>query len=367
MFVAAASARPFVGAAAAAGHEVIAADLFCDAETRRDARQAYALPYADGGFDVDEVRRTLLPLLTEEDAFVYGSGFETQPELLAEIAQRCPLWGNSPETVRTVKDPGRFFSLLARLGVPHPETALQPPTHEIGWLAKRRGGSGGTHVRPLPAQGDYYQRALSGRPCSLLFLADGRGEIAVVGYNEQWVAQVPGLPYLYGGAASQAVLPQAVQASMREAAQALSRSLGLRGLNSLDCLVDGERLWVLEVNPRLSATFALYDAAQRGARLFEAHRLACAGQLVAPLQAEPAQAHLIYYAPFALRVPAAVAWPAWTTDRPCGALAVAAGQPLCSVTAQAADATAARRLAEQRAAELLRHIGVQAPELLNGE
>lgn len=362
MFVAAASARPFVGAAAAAGHAVVAADLFCDAETRRDARQAYALPYGDGGFDAEQLRQTLLPLLTEDDAFVYGSGFETQPELLAAIAQRCSLWGNPPETVRSAKEPGRFFSLLAELGIPHPETSLQPPAAATGWLAKRCGGSGGTHVQPLPARGDYYQKVVPGRPCTLLFLADGCGAISVIGYNEQWLASVPGQPYLYGGAVSQARLPHSVQAGMHQAARELSRALGLRGLNSLDCMVDDERWWVLEVNPRLSATFALYDVAQRGARLFEAHRQACAGQLAAPLEAEPAQAHLIYYAPFALRLKADVAWPAWAVDRPHGPVQLAAGEPLCSVVAQAPDAVAARALAEQRAAELLRHMGVQAPE-----
>lgn len=364
LIIAAASARPFVRAAVAAGFEVVAADVFCDADTRRDASQAIQLGYTLGGFEAEEIRREIFPLLAHEPttagqtAFVYGSGFETQPGLLEEIAQRGQVLGNPAETVRIAKDPDRFFSLLHALDIPFPETAFLPPASADGWLTKRVGGSGGTHVRS-GVHGDgadhYYQRRVPGQPYSLLFLADGQ-QVRVVGYNEQMSAPSPEMPCRYGGAVSQASLPQALRAGMRDAALRITSAIGLRGLNSLDCMVDGERFWVLEVNPRLSATFALYDAAAGGARLLQAHLRACAGDLALALPPEQAQAHLIYYAPCDLTIPPGMIWPEWVADVPSGASYIKADEPLCTVMAASGDAHEAKALAQLRVTQLAQRI-----------
>lgn len=327
-------------------------------DTRRNAVQSVQLGYAHGGFDADDIRQKLFPLLTPDTRFVYGSGFETQPELLAEIAERCRLQGNHPETVRVVKDPGRFFSLLASHDIPFPETALLAPAMLEGWLSKRIGGSGGTHVVPVTEKGGaqrYYQRLMPGRPCSLLFLANGR-DIQPVGFNEQYLAPLPEMPYRYGGAASGVELPLPVRAAMLRAAEKLAASLQLYGLNSLDCLVHEDDMRVLEVNPRLSATFALYDAGHSGAGLLQAHLDACSGRLPAVLPAEQAQAHLIYYAPFDLALPASMAWPEWVADVPMQPARVAVGEPLCTVLAVAENADAAYALAQVRIAALTQMI-----------
>lgn len=332
--------------------------MYCDEDTRRAASQAIQLGYAQGGFDADEIRQRLLPLLTKEDGLLYGSGFETQPWLLKEIAQRCQLFGNHPETVEITKDPVRFFSTLSRLGIPYPDISATPPSAEAGWLSKRIGGSGGTHVVPVAYQGGasrYYQRRMPGQPFSLLFLADGR-QVRVVGYNMQLLAPMLEMPYRYGGAASHAELPDSVRKAMEQAAERIAAELGLRGLNSLDCLVHEEDILVLEVNPRLSATFALYDVAHSGARLLEAHMQASMGRLPEPLPPERSQAHLIYYAPFGLTISATMVWPEWVADVPGNALCVAADEPLCTITASADSAAEALALVRARAETLTKRI-----------
>lgn len=345
-------------AAAAAGYRVIAADAFCDADTRQAAAQAMQLGYMRGGFDAGDLRKRLFSLLAQAGGFVYGSGFETQPELLDEIARLCPLLGNSAQTVSLAKDPGRFSPLLSRLGIPFPATSLTPPAASKGWLRKRIGGSGGTHVLPAMQEGEtdcYYQRLAPGKPYSLLFLADGKSARAV-GYNQQLLAPEVAMPYRYGGVVSRAELPQQVRSELLQAAQQLTAELRLRGLNSLDCMVDRDRFQVLEINPRLSASFALYDAVNQGAHLFEAHLRACADELAMDFPPEPAQAHLIYYAPFDLTVPVMPEWPGWVADVPLGATRIQVGEPVCMVMASAHDAQDAMALAQMRVAELTQRI-----------
>jgi predicted ATP-grasp superfamily ATP-dependent carboligase len=343
----------------AAGYRVIAADAFCDADTRQAAARAIQVDYARGGFEAADLRKKLFPLLSQADGFVYGSGFETQTQLLEEIGRLCPLLGNTAETVRITKDPGRFFSLLFSLGIPFPEISLSPPLRNAGWLRKFIGGSGGMHVAPAGQSDDkgcyYYQRLVPGKPNSLLFLADGK-RARVIGYNEQLLAPTAEMSYRYGGAVSQAELPEAVRKGLLQAAQQLTAKLELRGLNSLDCMVDGDRFAVLEINPRLSASFALYDSETQRAWLFEAHLRACAGELLQDFPAEAAQAHLIYYAPFDLAIPARMAWPEWVADVPPGTTRIKAGEPVCTVTAAALTASEAMTLAQTRVAELKQRI-----------
>jgi predicted ATP-grasp superfamily ATP-dependent carboligase len=333
---------------------VVAADAFCDSDTRDLALSVLQLRYADGGFDAAELRRLLLPRLTPDIGFVYGSGFETQPELLDEIALHGQVFGNTARTVKMVKHPDRFFALLADLGITYPDTSLSPPDATAGWLCKRAGGSGGVHVT-LATQGRggdcYFQRQVPGRACSLLFLADGR-HIVVVGYNEQCLAPAPGTPFRYGGAVSQVRLPAPARAAMYTAACRITSASGLRGLNSLDCIVHDEQIWVLEVNPRLSATFSLYDTQAAGANLFDAHLQACAGQLAWRAPEESARAHLIYYAPFSITIPPVLSWPPWVADVPMAGSVINTGEPLCSIMASAADADHAMALARQRALAL---------------
>ncbi|MBU3735586.1 MAG: ATP-grasp domain-containing protein [Methylobacterium sp.] len=354
LVIAAACARPYVQAAVAAGHPVVAADLFCDSDTRSRVARVLQLEHRDGGFDRASVERDLLPALAGADGFVYGSGFEAQPDLIQTVASHCRVYGNDADTLAACKNPAPFFAMLARLGIACPETRPALSGGGEGWLSKRIGGSGGVHIRPaMPPAADfhYFQRRVAGEPCSLLFLADGR-KVMPIGYNRLLVAPSNSQPYRYGGAVSRAALPQAVQNSLLLAAQKITAELHLRGLNSLDCMVDGERACVLEINPRLSASFALYDAPQQGAALFEGHLRGCDGDLMQPLPDEPAQAHLIYYALSAMSIASGFAWPAWTADRPAAASRIEVDAPVCTVTAHAETADQALAIAAQRLSRL---------------
>lgn len=329
---------------------MVAADLFCDRDTRSRATRVIQLAYRDGGFDQASVEHDLLPALAGADGFVFGSGFEAQPELIRTVARHCRVYGNDADTVAACKNPASFFALLARQGIAFPETRPAVSGSGEGWLSKRTGGSGGGHVQAAtqPAAAfQYFQRRVAGEPCSLLFLADGR-EIMPIGFNRLLVAPSSSQPYRYGGAVSRAALPQAARDCMLQAARKITAELHLRGLNSLDCMVDGERASILEINPRLSASFALYDAPQQGAALFEGHLRGCDGYMMQPLPDEPAQAHLIYYASSAMSIASGYAWPAWAADLPAAAAAIEIDDPVCSVTACAETADLALAIATHR-------------------
>jgi len=211
--------------------------------------------YDNGGFDAEHLLQALHTLenerinsgdsqLNQFAGFVYGSGFEAQPDLLQQVAALIPVIGNSSATLAAVKDLSVFFAVMQKLNIKHPETFERLPVDVDSslYLHKFCGGSGGVHIKPaVLVQNDwleqhYFQRKLEGLPVSLLFLANGT-EIEVVGFNEQWVNASTDMPFRYGGAVSHVALSVAVQQQLLDAARQLTTQFDLLGLNSLDAIV----------------------------------------------------------------------------------------------------------------------------------
>jgi predicted ATP-grasp superfamily ATP-dependent carboligase len=90
-----------------------------------------------------------------------------------------------------------------------------------------------------------------------VFAADGRAARRL-GVQRLLVRPLGAHPFVYRGAVGPLALPAARLAAVDGALQALVREFGLRGLCSLDFVDDGEQAWLLEVNPRPSASLALY-------------------------------------------------------------------------------------------------------------
>jgi len=345
-----ASGRALAQSAARAGVPVVVLDLFNDLDARAVAVASRGVAGRNGKFDSRRLLAAAQELCPPERCagLVYGSGLEGRLGLLARLSNGRALLGNRLETVATLKDPARFFSLLDSLGIAHPEVRLDPPVDIGGWLVKRTGGAGGSHVRQARSRHRacahrYFQRFQPGRTLSVLFAADGRGA-RVIGFNEQWTAGVRYCaPHCYGGAVNQTPLPQQTQRRITSLLDDLVQASGLVGLNGLDFILAGETPFVLEVNPRPTATIDLYDADFEDG-LLALHLRACGGEIPEIPVARVARAHAIVYAAVALRVPVGIEWPEWCTDLPEGGSVIPMGAPVCSVHAQAATNAGARDL-----------------------
>ncbi len=355
-----------------AGFAVTAIDAFADAQTAALAEQVIAVAYDQSGFHADDLLAAIDALdLSDFTGFVYGSGFEAQPQLLSKVAERLPLIGNTPDTVAAVKTPAIFFAALEQLQIPYPAVSYTFPENPSSpYLVKAFGGSGGMHIAEASHHeqlGDhqYFQQKIDGTPVSVLFLSD-RENITIIGFNEQWLSPSIEFPYRYGGAVSNVALPSNVQQVMTDAARKLAKRFSLLGLNSLDAIIDAEsgKVSVLEINPRLSATVDLYRGTARN--LFELNLKACQHQLgceqvdLKLVDLKQGQisfryvecvAHAIVYARDELVLPLEFSWPDWVTDTPVphqDGRVISPGEPVCSVLASADDAQSAKKLAQAR-------------------
>lgn len=348
--------------------------MFDDEDTRAVAR-ANRLVERDssGGFDAQVLIKALEGLAegNQPAGLVYGAGFESRPELIEALVQRWPVFGNRAETVRRAKDPIQLAALCAALGISHPEISFEIPQDPANWLVKAVGGSGGCHVVPAETwsggawsggENCYFQRIAPGCPVSILVLANGE-TAQMVGASRQWPQPAPLEPFRFGGALRPADLSPALEERLEEIGADLARACGLRGLNSIDFLIAGERPTLIEINPRPGSTLDIFET-EKGS-LFEAHLEACLGRLPpCPLRFEGAAAAAIVYAPCAIGSMPQLDWPQWAADRQKAGTALRKDDPLCTVKASARDALRARELMDERIAfihdTLEEHLGKEA-------
>ena len=357
IIIAALSSRAYVQAAVNAGFDVLAIDGFCDVDTQKLAFEMHKISFDERGFNALALLNTLEKLdLKGFQGMCYGAGFEAQPSLLAKIAKRIPVLGNNAETVAHCKNPQLFQALCHAFDMPTPTTSFKRPASSLGWVSKQIGACGGAHIKPLlpldlpQSHPVYYQQISAGTPISCLFLADGV-HAEVIGFSEQWCSPTAVSPYRYGGAVSHAFVQPNIKEQIEVFIKGLTFKLGLRGINSIDFLIEGNRVLALEINPRLSATLDLYTA-KRG-NFFTSHVQACLAQLSDwPLVKNVSKAHHIIYANKAAKVPADIEWDDWVCDIPQPSSAIAAGMPICTVTAEAHTAKLAKDKVLRRAEEL---------------
>ncbi len=359
------SARALVQAAVQEGWKAVALDVFGDADTQAVAAQWRPIGCPDAlAIDGDRFVAALRGVAQRGDAggWIAGAGFERRADLLDAGNAILPLIGNTSETVRHVRDPARFFAFLGAHGIAHPAVDVQRAP--MGWLTKDPLGCGGGHIervaevegQALPS-GRYAQREAAGVPMSATFVADGQSAV-VLGINEQIVRPLGTRPFVFHGVIGPVSVTLGVRRALDAAVQAASRSFGLRGLGSLDFLLEGENVAVLELNARPPASLSLYPSVGASGPLL-AHLRACLAHEL-PVCADSdgvVRGIEIVYAPWHVLIgeaeATAIADLPGAQDLPNPGTQVRALEPLCSVTVCAKSVPRVRALLGQRRAALL--------------
>ncbi len=367
MIVAAIACRPYVEAAIASGYRVIAIDAFADDEVINLAESCHQIEWCDGQLNMTQLMHLLNELDLHQCAgFCYGAGFEKQPAILSTINALLPVIGNLEQVVSRCKTPEYFFALCEQLQLPYPSVRLDSPLSSMGWLCKEVGASGGSHVQPLdnwqtPAEeitqskAVYYQQFQQGMPVSCLFIAskyDNQAHhVQIIGFNQQFLHPCSDAPFRLGGAVSHINISEVAKVRLTQHISQLSQAIGLVGLNSCDAICNEDDVYLLEINPRLSATMGLYA----NDKLFEKHIAAVEGKAIEYEQvSKKSHAYQIIYAECAVALQDDIMWPDWVLDRSRPGSLIEMGMPICTVIAQGETAQQATMLVNERAAAIRR-------------
>lgn len=356
------SGRAIAESARRSGYRVTVLDGFCDQDTLAVA-ECWPVTQGFAHLDVEMFAQEIASLLPEHSCgLVYGAGLEESTSLLSRLSQCCQLFGNHPSVLELLRRPRRFFALLDRLQIAYPEVSFVPPyaKNDEAWLIKRAGSCGGQGVAYFRAEHSaadpysYYQKYIPGQVMSVLFIADGIRH-RTIGYNRLGArASNAPAPFLYSGAIGQASLHRTFRTRVERIVVQLVCELGLRGINSLDFVLNDEGVFVIDINPRPTATLELYEHLMPEGWI-KHHVEACQGKLaVVPIIGSTMVCgHQIVYSPRSIEIPGGISWPAWAKDRPAAGSRIVAGQPLCSLCASGASSDEVERLLEQHQEKIL--------------
>ena len=268
------SVRAAAQAARRAGFLPHSIDLFADLDTREAGSTCKVARYPDG----------FLPALDESppSAWMYTGGLENYPTLVGKLAERRPLLGNPAAVLLRVRDPVQLSGFLLAEGFRYPQVGLSEFADRRVFKPLRSGGGRGVQLitagsGQLVPKDCYQQRFIEGRSISALFVAAPQ-HCRLLGATSQLTGKDFGLPepFAYVGSLAPLTCSSDVLAELYRLGSKLADHFQLRGLFGVDLILRNEELWVLEVNPRLTASAEVAELAI-GCNPVALHVAACEG------------------------------------------------------------------------------------------
>lgn len=262
-----ASVRAAAMSARRAGFDPWCIDLFCDSDLRQLSRHAYRCP-------TGEWPQGLLPIFKDAPLapWIYTGGLENHPNLIRELAELRPLWGNGPNELLRSRSPFFVAKLLLDAGLPCAEVRdadAELPDY-CRWLRKPLKGSGGSEIQfvnhPLPEEEArerkvYHQQFIEGVPYSSVYLGDGFEEAQLLGSTRQLIGErwLNAGRFQYCGNIGPVEPPSEVRLLLRQIGKVLVEGCKLKGLFGVDWILSDGLPWLIEVNPRYPASLEILE------------------------------------------------------------------------------------------------------------
>ena len=275
-----ASARAAAFSARRAGLRPLAVDMFADADLQRCCPSIRVQRYPQGlRSAVDTLLRTADVAAPHASVpWMYTGALENWPTLIESLSAERPLLGNHAKVLRRVRDPRQLAEELAAGGFRFPESVVDEaqfprrsaPSVDGQWLVKPRRSSGGGGIAVWNGQwpaGDefrshYLQRRIEGVACGAFYVAAG-DDCRLLGVTRQLIgtAWAGADGFGYAGSVGPLVLKDDVRRTFVALGRHLSTQFGLRGLFGIDAIVCDDQVWMLEVNPRYTASVEILERA----------------------------------------------------------------------------------------------------------
>jgi len=269
-----ASVRAAAASAIRAGLRPWCLDLFADTDLRRMAPSVRCAPSA--------YPRGLPPIFrgAPQAPWLYTGGLENYPGLIRRMAELRPLWGNDPSAVAASRSPFRVAQLLRESNLPclDVQQTVRVGTEKVRWLRKPLRSAAGRDISladELPATKKhadrrfYLQRYIEGPSYSAVFVADRAGAAYLLGVTRQLVGECPlnAQPFQYCGSIGPIELSNSASATLQRMGEVQTAGCHLRGMFGIDFILNDDAPWLVEVNPRYTASAEVLEYATNSAFL----------------------------------------------------------------------------------------------------
>ncbi len=325
------SGRMLAQLAKNAGLTPVVIDCFCDSDTLLLATDAIKVD----SLAVEHLMLALLALNKVQNIkyAIYGSGFESHNKSLQYLYQHYTVLGNAYAVFTVIQNKINFFSKLKVLQIPYPPVSFTVPKTSEGWLLKPMQGEGGAGIRKykqqyIPSTPCYWQRQIEGAAMSVIFVTDGK-QVIIYGFHKQQIISLNEDEFVFSGIISQPDIAEEIVQTVTLWIKNLVIEFALKGVNSLDFMVNSSSCYALEINARPVASMQLYTANL----LFEHMQCFLAGTLKKAEKLKSCQGYKIVFSKSEYTIKEQIQWPEWVADIPRPGAKIHTAMPICSIIA----------------------------------
>ena len=258
-----ASARAAVASARQSSWAIHAMDMFGDIDTRTQSN--FQLLH---NYPTDCI--SLLPDVQPDVICVTGA-MENHPNVLRELTTRATLLAPAVDQIARMRDPFDLQAVLASSRFQYPRTFVSNerlPLDETQWLKKPIASAAGQGIHAVdntytssPDPTMIIQERISGRSISVGFLMHpARTEL--LGCTEQLLghSELQASEFQYCGSIGPLHISGSTNRQLLELGKFLQQEYALRGLIGVDLILHDEQLWLIEINPRYTASMELFES-----------------------------------------------------------------------------------------------------------
>ncbi len=350
------STRAMAYSAKRAGYDPLCFDLFSDTDLQSIAT-VEVIPINDypHGF----VER--LAKYPSDIPVLYTGGIENHPSVYLALQQQRPVWGYThpdPQSGNSIRNPLYFDIVADQSGLKRPRHAWMELPQDGHWLRKPIAGAGGRGIvrwKPdseLPDE-HYVEEFLAGPSLAAVYVRlDDKAHY--LGVTEQLIGtsfiHAPSA-YTYCGSIGPYQFNDSLSATFDYIGkQLVTIDPALNGLFGVDMILHEDQLYLLEVNPRYTASIEVLELTS-GIPFLDQHVQAFGqpSHMLSRAELGLIVGKAIYFAPHPILFPADGPWSAhksndlWTTpdyaDVPAPGTIIEKGHPVLTLFAEGVDQT----------------------------
>ncbi len=347
------TARFIAQSATQLGYQTWVADCFADTDTQQVADRLIQLAPIEQ-LSIESLLSSLEFLTQKQPClFICGAGIERFYPLLRQLPPHIQPLGNHFQVFKTLRSSQPFFGLLKQLAIPFPETRFTKPTDSNNkhWISKDMQGCGGSHIQTTIESSAHhlvFQEYIKGRSGSVSFIADGNA-IGILGFNEQINNSET---FRLEQIINQFDISKSLQEKIIQSLEQLVKAIEFKGFGSLDFIVDdSDNIYILELNPRLSASAELYSM---NSNILAWHIQASHGSLPkrSTQQAHAVKSLSYVFADKPYQVSEQAQWPLQAHDIPKASQKIQVDEPICTLLIESASTQDANNKRHQLETEI---------------
>jgi len=195
----------------------------------------------------------------EKIKLIYGSGLEGQKTIYDFLNNNFEIKGNNLKIIESTNNILKLRKHLHACGLKIPKTTLVIPGNKSNYLSKPFSSYGGLNIKyATNKEGNvYYQKYISGPTYSISFFIH-KNEFIFLGFNKLiQLINYEEHPFIHAGAIK--IDNLRLSNKIKKSVKQLSQKLKLNGYNSFDFKLFNNDIYILDINPRITSTFKIYN------------------------------------------------------------------------------------------------------------